>query len=158
MVDERQEARQEARRESRRIAMDRFKQRESPQEKQDRVRNAPKSERFKRRQERLERVRSMASLRLRVSPSNDEMRKVLKHPTVGPFRAEGSTEWPLDQFTKRRFRDGSITLAESEQREQEVEPMATEQQVPEQRQHEARATTQPQPEEPKRTRKPAEAS
>jgi hypothetical protein len=46
-----------------------------------------------------------------VVPSKPEYRGVLRHGTTGVgFEAEGSAEWPDDQFTKRRVRDGSVTL------------------------------------------------
>jgi len=47
---------------------------------------------------------------LRVEPANDDMRRLLKHPRAGGFRAEGSLEWPDDVFTQRRLRDGDIRL------------------------------------------------
>lgn len=53
---------------------------------------------------------------VRVTPKNDELRKFLKHPTnrVG-FLAEGSAEWPNDAFTKRRIKDGDVTVVEEQQ-------------------------------------------
>jgi hypothetical protein len=49
--------------------------------------------------------------RVRVLPANAEMRRLLKHQPGGiGFRAEGSVEWPLDNFTRRCLADGSITL------------------------------------------------
>ena len=50
---------------------------------------------------------------VRVTPKNDELRKLLKHPgTNVPFPAEGSQEWPDDSFTHRRIRDGDVTVEE----------------------------------------------
>jgi hypothetical protein len=46
---------------------------------------------------------------MKVFPKNDDIRRVLFHPTAGKFRAEGSAEWPDDSFTNRRIRDGDIT-------------------------------------------------
>jgi hypothetical protein len=46
--------------------------------------------------------------RVRVTPKNDELRKALKHPNGVKFPATGSVEWPLDQFTRRRIKDGSV--------------------------------------------------
>jgi len=71
------------------------------------------SAREQRRADRAEAVRANAPTRVRVLPANDQLRKILKHPASGGFLAEGSTEWPLDQFTKRRLRDGDITLEEA---------------------------------------------
>lgn len=50
---------------------------------------------------------------VRVVPKNADMRKYLKHglTRVG-FLAEGSSEWPNDQFTRRRIRDGDVTVEE----------------------------------------------
>jgi hypothetical protein len=66
--------------------------------------------RFQRRQERLNQLRSGAPQRVRVNPRDDDIRRILKHPAAGAFRSEGSVEWPLDQFTKRRLREGSVTI------------------------------------------------
>lgn len=66
--------------------------------------------RFQRRQDRLQQMRSLAPQRVRVNPRDDGIRRVLRHPASGGFLSEGSTEWPLDQFTKRRLREGSISL------------------------------------------------
>jgi hypothetical protein len=50
--------------------------------------------------------------RVRVTPANDDLRRVLKHPKGAKFPASGSVEWPLDQFTRRRIKDGSVTREE----------------------------------------------
>lgn len=50
---------------------------------------------------------------MKVWPKNDDMRKVLKHPSVGPFRfPEGPEEWPDDSFTFRLVRDGDLLTEE----------------------------------------------
>ena len=47
--------------------------------------------------------------RVRVTPRDDDMRRVLRHPTGVKFPSGGgSAEWPLDQFTRRRLKDGSV--------------------------------------------------
>lgn len=69
---------------------------------------AEKSERYKRRKARMQKI--TAPKRVRVVPKSDELREVLRHPRAGRFRTSGSTEWPLDQFTKRRLRDGDVTV------------------------------------------------
>jgi len=71
------------------------------------------SAREQRRADRAQAVRANAPVRVRVVPANEQLRKNLKHPASGGFLAEGSTEWPLDQFTKRRLRDGDITVEET---------------------------------------------
>lgn len=47
---------------------------------------------------------------MKVWPKNDEIRKTLKHPVGGGFTAGVSApaEWPKDQFTIRRLKDGTI--------------------------------------------------
>jgi hypothetical protein len=52
---------------------------------------------------------------VRVEPVDDDMRRLLKHPRAGGFRAEGDIEWPDDTFTFRRLREGSIRLSEQKQ-------------------------------------------
>ena len=84
----------------------------------------PKVVRALRRKERMKRVNEgRATKRVRVIPRDDVVRRDIKHMPQGiRFPAQGSVEWPLDQFTKRRLRDGTVTLegAEAQQaREQE---------------------------------------
>jgi hypothetical protein len=57
---------------------------------------------------------------VRVVPRTDDIRKYLKHPTtrVG-FLAEGASEWPNDQFTRRRIADGDVSI---EREEKVIEP------------------------------------
>ncbi|HEY2245778.1 MAG TPA: hypothetical protein VGH47_16435, partial [Xanthobacteraceae bacterium] len=50
---------------------------------------------------------------IRVEPRDDDMRRLLKHPNGARFRPEGSIEWPDDQFTNRRIRDGSVKVVEA---------------------------------------------
>jgi hypothetical protein len=45
---------------------------------------------------------------MKVFPKNDDVRRVLYHPSAGKFRAEGPAEWPDDSFTNRRIKDGDI--------------------------------------------------
>lgn len=73
-----------------------------------------KSERYKRRQAMMDKIRSLtATKRVRVMPATEEKR-ALRHPgTSARFRKEGSVEWPFDTFTKRRLADGDIKLDES---------------------------------------------
>jgi hypothetical protein len=50
---------------------------------------------------------------MQVWAKNEEIRKILKHPIAGGFGPDLShpTEWPDDQFTTRRLRDGDISLS-----------------------------------------------
>lgn len=86
-----------------------------------------KSERYKRRQERIKAVNALTAVpRVRVTPAREELRNVLMHPGTGVrFRKEGSVEWPLDQFTKRRVRDGDVTIEEREANKPESNSSAT---------------------------------
>ena len=69
--------------------------------------------RAQRQRDRMEKLRAAIPPGIRVLPSNDDMRRVLKHPTAGGFRKEGGATWPNDRFTKRRLADGSIKREES---------------------------------------------
>jgi hypothetical protein len=79
-----------------------------------------KSERFKRRMARVERTQMGQDIpKVRVLPKNDELREILVHPNGNlAFREHGSVEWPLDQFTLRRLRDGDVTLDEGHSQQQ----------------------------------------
>jgi hypothetical protein len=79
------------------------------------------SARKKRQLERLARIKSLTTpKRVRVTPTSEEKRNALQRlPDRIGFRAEGSVEWPDDQFTKRRVRDGDVTV---EERKSELPP------------------------------------
>lgn len=83
-----------------------------------------KSERWKKRQERIKRVAELTAVkRVRVNPRDDVIRRDILHPVAKMrFPAEGSVEWPLDQFTKRRVRDGDITIEESKPQSEQAQP------------------------------------
>jgi hypothetical protein len=51
---------------------------------------------------------------VKVTPRDDTMRRLLKHPRAGGFPKSGGAEWPDDRFTKRRLADGDITKVEEE--------------------------------------------
>ena len=55
---------------------------------------------------------------VKVLPKNDTIRKLIKHPVGGPFRAEGAMDWPDDSFTARRVADGDVTLEQQAKTEQ----------------------------------------
>lgn len=66
------------------------------------------------RMQRMKQIRDMSAVqRVRIEPTKEEYRKVLKHPSNNQaFRETGSVEWPLDQFTKKRIREGSVKIVE----------------------------------------------
>ena len=80
-----------------------------------------KSYLWKKREERKKRLREQKALkRVRVVPRDGEIRRDIKHPVSRlAFPAEGSVEWPLDAFTKRRIIDGTVSLAEDQQRDRQ---------------------------------------
>jgi len=56
---------------------------------------------------------------MRVIAKNEDVRRLIKHPTTGiKFRSDigASVEWPNDAFTRRRLRDGDIEIAKDDQR------------------------------------------
>ena len=65
--------------------------------------------RGQRQRDRMEKLRANVPPGIRVTPRDDDMRRVLKHPTAGGFRKEGAVTWPDDRFTKRRLLDGTVT-------------------------------------------------
>ena len=73
---------------------------------------APTPVRGQRMRQRMERLRAAIPPGIRVVPANDKMRRVIRHPHAGGFRAEGGAVWPSDRFTKRRLADGSIKREE----------------------------------------------
>jgi hypothetical protein len=80
---------------------------------------ADKTPQWHRRQERLKRIREQMQVkRVRVVPRDDIIRRDIVHGvTRVRFPKEGSVEWPLDQFTKRRLREGVVTLEGKEAQE-----------------------------------------
>jgi hypothetical protein len=58
---------------------------------------------------------------VRVVPTNDKFRGVLKHiPSGKGFSASGGATWPNDKFTQRRLRDGSVKLEEAKQEKEQA--------------------------------------
>ena len=49
---------------------------------------------------------------MKVKAKNEEIARVLKHPTGAIFGADLTSYWPPGQFTTRRLRDGDITVVE----------------------------------------------
>ena len=89
-----------------------------------------KSRRIVRREARAKLARGLAETRrVRVRPATEEYRKVIRHPRYGGFRSSGSISWPLDNFTKRRIRDGSVIVengaeAQARQEARQEKPQA----------------------------------
>jgi hypothetical protein len=52
---------------------------------------------------------------MKVRATSDKIKQYIKHPSrrIG-FRADGTAEWPHDQFTQRRINDGDVTVVEAE--------------------------------------------
>jgi hypothetical protein len=83
--------------------------------------------------ERMEKIREANKAMVRVvsvSPANDDMRRLLKHPSAGGFPKSGAATWPDDRFTQRRVADGDITRETDKKTESHD------------RQHERRGTTE----------------
>ena len=59
---------------------------------------------------------------MQVWPKNDEIRKILKHPTKVGFRETGPSDWPNDSFTYRRIQDGDVVLKDPTPVEMKSEP------------------------------------
>lgn len=59
---------------------------------------------------------------LRVEPKNEDIRRILKHPSGIRFRSEGSVEWPDDIYTRRRLRDGDIKIVEQKDNKAKTAP------------------------------------
>lgn len=75
-----------------------------------------RSLRMQRREERMKLARKLTEVtRVRVSPANERMRRVIRHPRFGGFRSSGSIELPLDTWLKRRIKEGSVVLESAQQ-------------------------------------------
>ena len=69
----------------------------------------------------LAETRKQGQGRVRVEPTNEALRHVLRHPNGMAFRPQGTVEWPWDRFTQRRLRDGSIRVVEQADARKPVE-------------------------------------
>jgi hypothetical protein len=58
---------------------------------------------------------------IRVEPTSDHMRNILKHPRAGGFRSSGAVTWPDDIFTRRRIRDGDVKIVEEKKEAKKAE-------------------------------------
>jgi hypothetical protein len=68
---------------------------------------------------------------VQVWPKNEQIRKIIRHPTAGAFGVEGPSVWPDDQYTARRIADGDV-LTEAPQEAPKQEPQSYEPPSPEQ--------------------------
>jgi hypothetical protein len=75
---------------------------------------AIRQERIKARKELMARITPRYPY-VRVSPRDDDMRRILRHPNGVGFHATGSVEWPFDKFTRKRIADGSVVVEEKKQ-------------------------------------------
>jgi hypothetical protein len=71
--------------------------------------------RMNERMEKMREANKAAQKTVRVTPANDTMRRLLKHPHAGGFAKEGGADWPDDRFTKRRIADGDIKREDEHQ-------------------------------------------
>ena len=82
------------------------------------------SQRAKARMQRLRDLHTQPGVRVvpaadptgRKQWTEEDIRRLLKHPRAGGFRAQGSIEWPNDGFTQKRLREGSIAEEKSEEK------------------------------------------
>ena len=65
--------------------------------------------------------------RVRVLPKNDDVRRTMAHGATGARfpQGGGSVEWPDDQFTKRRVRDGDVIIEQAQSPEQALQQRQT---------------------------------
>jgi hypothetical protein len=70
---------------------------------------------------RMERVRKGVEVsRVRVTPRDDTVRALIRHPRGGKFRSVGDIEWPNDRFTQRRIAEGSVTVSPPPEKPEEA--------------------------------------
>jgi hypothetical protein len=63
----------------------------------------------------LNRQQASGEPRVRVRAANETIKQYLFHPAGRlRFGANGTVEWPDDQFTQRRVRDGDVTIEKVE--------------------------------------------
>lgn len=78
--------------------------------------------RGQRAKEARERVARYAPPMVKVEPRDANVRAFIKHlPSGRGFRETGPALWPYDQFTKRRLKEGAVTLAKEEHKEDHKE-------------------------------------
>lgn len=57
---------------------------------------------------------------VKVLPANEDMLRLLRHPVkkVGFTNMTSPVTWPDDAFTKRRIRDGDVTVVDTTKKEE----------------------------------------
>jgi hypothetical protein len=71
--------------------------------------------RFNERMAKMQEANKQQAARIiRVTPANDDMRRLLRHPRAGGFPASGAVDWPDDRFTHRRIADGDIKVEQAQ--------------------------------------------
>jgi len=89
--------------------------------------DAELAKRDKARRDRMKAFRDAAAAPMvKVVPTKPEYIGPLRHGTTGVGWKEGGEAvlWPLDQFTRRRIRDGSITVEEDKPKEEKEDKPA----------------------------------
>jgi len=79
--------------------------------------DAELAKRDKARRDRMKAIRDASAIPMvKVVPTKPEYIGPLRHALTGIGWKEGgeAVEWPLDQFTRRRIKDGSIKIQEDE--------------------------------------------
>ena len=71
-------------------------------------------ERHQRRKDKIKEIRDLTKIPVvKVLPRDESIRKHIAHmPGNIKFPAEGPAKWPFDSFTRRRLRDGDVTLVD----------------------------------------------
>jgi hypothetical protein len=72
------------------------------------------------RNERLKKI-TPKQPRVRVLPTKEDFRHVIKHPSGIRFPEQGSVEWPLDKFTRKRIADGDVIIEENGSRNRRID-------------------------------------
>ena len=69
---------------------------------------------------------------MKVWPTSDVMRKILRHPggSKMPFPSSGGLDWPDDQFTHRRIVDGDVTTVDPSPPAAELTPLLASESTP----------------------------
>jgi hypothetical protein len=64
---------------------------------------------------------------MKVKARDEVIAKAIKHPSGIKFSSDGTAHWPDDSFTRRRIRDGDITVIEESQPQRPIGQVRREQ-------------------------------